>query len=203
MSNPTALVTLADVKDHLNIAQDDTGHDTELQGFIDAATKFIQDRTGPILAQDFTEIYDGGGTTICLRNPPILTMTSVVEYIAEVGYTLTKVDLGDTIGQYSYTLDSATSGIIRRRYNGGIAGMFAPGERNVVVTYTAGTTAVAADVRMATLQDIAGLFQPSQLGMNPAFNVPDAGNAPLNPIGLFPRVAEILAAPAMRTPSIA
>jgi hypothetical protein len=51
------------------------------------------------------------------------------------------------------------------------------------------------------LQDLAGMFQPSQLGGNPYGGI-DRGNAPLNPIGMFPRVSEVLSAASMRTPAI-
>lgn len=204
MTSPTELVSLTDVLDHLNISPSADTNVAEIQGFIDAATAYIQRFTGPIVAQSFTETYNGGSPVICLRNPPVLSITSVVEYVGVTGYTLTQVELGDTIGAYSFTLDSLESGILRRRYNGGLAGPFAGGSANVVVTYTAGRTAVPSDVRMAVLQDIAGLYQPSQLGGNPygASQGVEVGNTPLNPIGMFPRVTEILSDPAKRVPAI-
>lgn len=197
------LVDLDDVKDHLNIDSTDTSQDVELQGFIDAATVYIQNLVGPIMPVTFTETHSGGGSTICLFNPPVLSVTSVVEYVGVTGYTLTQVSLGGDIGAYSFSLDDPSSGILRRRYSGGLVGNFVGGDHNVVVTYDAGAAAIPADIRMAVLQDIAGLFEPSQRGTNPFLPGGDAaGNGPLNPIGMFPRVAEILSAASTRLPGI-
>ena len=203
-SGPTELVTLSDVTAHLNIDNPTADQQNELNGFINAATAYIQSFTGPIIPQQFTETHNGGGTTIVVYNPPVMQIDSVVEYIGPTGYTLTRADLGTDGGTYAYSLDDPRAGIIRRRWNGGIVGPFIGGERNVLITYWGGQSAVPADIRMAVLQDIAGLYQPSQLGTNPyGGNDPSLGNAPLNPIGMFPRVAEILSATARRAPSIA
>lgn len=201
MTSPFELVTLADVKDHLNIP--DTSQDIELQGFIDAATDFIQDQTGPIIGRNCSETFSGGGPVICLRNPPVLSVTSVTEYVGPVAYVLTQVQLGDSTGSYAFSLDSAESGILRRRFNGGLAGQFAGGMYNIQVEYVAGSEVVRASVRMAVLQDIAGMWQPSQNG--PASPMFPTNNATLdrpNPVGLFPRVAAILSDPAKRVPAI-
>lgn len=197
------LVTLQEVKDHLNIS--DTSQDGELFGFITAAAAYVQNITGPILPASYTEVHDGRGPSIVLYNPPILSVTSVIEYVGPVAYTLTQAELGtgDDTGQFSFSLDNPNAGIITRRYTGGIVGNFAPGVSNVQVAYVAGRAALPPDVRMAILQDIAGLFQTSQLAPNPYFNNPNMGNTPLNPIGLFPRVEAILTASAHRSPAIA
>lgn len=199
------LVDLGEVKDHLNIPSTDTSNDGELQGFIDAASAYIQSLTGPIMARTYSEIHSGGGATICLFNPPVLSVTSVVEYIGATGYTLTQVGLGDATGTYSFSLDDPLSGIIRRRYSGGFVGRFAGGDHNIAVTYVAGQTSIPPDIRMAVLQDIAGLWQPSQNGpsdpMFPAMG--GAAGVRANPVGMFPRVAEILTQPSMRGPAIA
>lgn len=206
MTTPvTELVALPDVKDHLNIPFNDLSQDGELAGFISAATAYIQNLTGPIVGQTFVETHNGGQPTIFVFHPPIFTVTSVVEYVAATGYPLTQVALGDPTGAYAFSVDDVKSGAIRRRYNGGLVGPFMGGDHNVTVTYVAGQAAVPADIRMAVLQDIAGLFQPSQQAANPFLtgNVgAGSGNAPLNPIGMFPRVSEILSGPSMRIPGI-
>lgn len=202
MSGPTALVTLSDVKEHLNLDESDTTQDAKLQGFIDAATAFIQNLTGPIVNQTFTEVHSGGGSTICVFHPPIVSVTSIVEYVGPVGYALTEAELGQPAGAYSYSIDDPRSGIIRRRWQGGFAGPFIAGDHNIAVTYVGGQASVPADIRMAVLQDIAGMYQPSQLGSNPYYNNQATGNGPLNPVGLFPRVAAILSDASKRTPAI-
>lgn len=199
----TPLVDLSEVKAHLNIPDSDTSQDTELQGFIEAASVYIQNITGPITPQTLVETHSGGGSTICVFHPPILSVTSVVEYNASTGYTLTQATLGTEAGSYAYTVDDPKSGVIRRRYSGNLVGRFIGGDHNIVVTYVAGQNSIPADIRLAVLQDIAGLFQPSQLGPASAmFPNAAADGERLNPIGMFPRVAEILTAASMRVPAI-
>lgn len=202
MSGPTVLVTLDEVIAHLNLEGDTSLDTVELQGFIDAATAYIQAATGPIVQQTYTEVHSGGGSTICVFHPPIVSVTSIVEYVGPVGYTLTEAELGTPAGAYSFSIDDPRSGIIRRRWQGGFTGPFVGGDHNIVVTYVAGRTEVPADIRMAVLQDIAGLYQPSQLGTNPYYDNNQAGNGPINPIGMFPRVAAILSDTSKRLPGI-
>lgn len=202
MTAPAPLVDLDDAKTHLNIAASDTSQDAELLGFIDAATAYVLNLTGPINATSYTEVHSGNGPTIALRNLPVIAVQSVVEYIGPTAYTLTQSELGATTGAYAFSLDNPQAGLLTRRYNGGIVGSFAGGYLNIVVTYTAGRGYLPGDVRMAVLQDLAGLFQPSQEGSNPYYATPQAGNAP-NPVGMFPRVTAVLTAATKRAPSVA
>lgn len=206
---PTALVTLEDAFDHLNI--DDASVDAvgdELKGFIAAATEFVEYQTGPIIPKTFTEVHSGGGLTIVLDNPPILSISAVTEYIGPTGYPLTAAELGAAGGMYAYSIDDPEAGIICRRYYGGLVGRFAAGYRNVIVTYTAGRATVPADIRMAVLEDIRGLFTQTQYSnrvgtFGAGSTSSDAwAQGPANPVGTFPRLAALLAAK-NRTPSIA
>lgn len=190
---PTDIVTLNDVKAHLNITG--TQDDDELSGFISAATSYVTDAAGPIIPQSVTENYDGGAPIIAVRQPPVLTFDSVTEFVGGgSSFVLEQVtldELGD-IGTYSYTVESYTQGIIRRRFNGGVTGSFVAGPRSVQVTYTAGVAAIDGALRMATLQDIAALWQSSQAGTNP-YGSPDAvQNGPLTADSMYPRIAAIL-----------
>jgi len=197
------IVTLSDVHEHLNIPDDDVSHDIELLGFIDAAEAIITYSVGPVDETTFTEVHSGGGPTIVLDNPPVLSVVSVVEYVGPTAYVLTQAELGSPTGAYSFSLDDPAAGIICRRYTGGLAGNFAGGYRNVQVIYTAGRTSVPGDIQMAVLEDLAGLYQQSQQGGRPSFS----GSAEeetwsAGPVHLFPRLAMILTGPS-RTPSIA
>jgi len=210
MTGPTTLLTLPDVYAHLQIpATQQTDVATQLQGFIDAATSVIQDITGPIVQQTYSEVKDGGGTTIAVCHVPIVTVTSLVEYIGATGYTLVEAELGAPCGQYSYSLDEPSHGIITRRYSGGFAGQFAAGESNIAITYTAGQSAVDPEIRMATLLDIQGLWTQSQYaGTSSAFgsgfdNTADSEWSATLPMNLFPRLMSVLQAPKRRLPAIA
>lgn len=210
-SGPSSLVSLDDVYTHLNIpdADQSSGLGTKLQGFIDAATAMVEYVTGPIVPAQFVENHDGGHEIIALYNPPIMRVDSVVEYVGPVAYPLELVTLGqgNGIGPYSYTLDDPASGVIRRRWAGGIVGSFIGGNRNVAVTYWSGRATVPADVRLATLEDIRGLYTQTQYGSRAGGAGGGAGSdswtqGPGNPIGTFPRLSALLEAPS-RAPTIA
>lgn len=199
-----ALASLADIHAHLNIPVSDVSHDTELQGFLDAATATVTYATGPQAATTFTETRDGGGTVIMLDNPPVLSITSITEFFTPGGRVLTAQPLGSGTGDaYGYSLDDPASGKITRRA-AGYASPFIGGRNSVVIVYVAGTTTVAADVRLAVLEDIRGLYQQTQQGR--AVGGGSIGSSSedqwsVGPMHLFPRLALLLGGPS-RTQSI-
>lgn len=210
MTTPTALVTFDDVVGHLNLTGTDySASVNELQGFIDAATEFVEYQTGPIIPRPYTnEVHSGGGPVIVLDHPPVLTVDSVTEFLGPTSFVLTDAELGGTSGLYAYSLDNPDEGVICRRTIGGLVTRFASGYRNVLVSYTAGRNKVPADVRMAVLEDIRGLFTQTQYSnragsFGAGSEMPDSWAASSsNPVGTFPRLAALLAAKT-RTPSIA
>jgi hypothetical protein len=159
------LVTLSDVKSQLNIPLTDTTQDVELGGFIAAATEVVEWITGPVTPKVIVgEVYDGGSHYIMLRNPPILTVDSVTEYIGTTAYAITAQPLGSTVDNYGYSLDDPASGRLTRRSGAGTPMRWMGGHSSVVVNYTAGRLVVPASVRMAALLDIQDVFQKSQQG---------------------------------------
>lgn len=200
----TALVTLSDVHQHLNIPDTDTSHDVELGGFIDAATSFIQYVAGDVISASYTETYETWrADTIMLRHVPVLTVTSVTEYIGVMAYTLTSQPPGSTVDNYGYSLDIPEAGLLIRRSAVGTRMPFLG--PTVVVSYTAGRATVSGDIRMATLEDIRGLYQLTQQGGRPAFGTTTANPSEdwrVGPLKLFPRLAALLDGPG-RAQSIA
>lgn len=199
-----AVVTLADVKTYIGIRADDATFDTQLQWYIDAAEEFIAYVAGPIEQQQFTELYNVvGKDTITLRNPPVISIQSVTEYVGNVAYTLTEQPPGQSRDMWGYTLDQPVEGVLRRRSAMGTPMNFLG--PIVVVTYTAGRTTVPGDLKLAVLEDIRGLFQAIQLSGRPAFGQ-DSGDFAeqwqAGPVRMFPRLAALLTGPS-RTPSIA
>lgn len=200
VAGPTSLVVLADVKTQLQIPLTVTTYDVQLQGVVDAATSYIQAATGPIVNQVCAEVHDGGGPTIVLFNPPVISVTSVTEYIGRTPYALTEAELGVDGGPYSFSLDNPNAGIITRRISN-FTSAFAGGDKNVQVTYVAGTAAVDPAIRYATLMDIQGLWTQTQYGgPSTAFGgeIGETDNSEgweataSNPIGAFPRLAALL-----------
>lgn len=200
MTAPTVIVTLDDVKSHLN--KTDFADDLELQGFIDAATPLIENIAGPVIPRTVVEYYSGGTTVINLNSMPVSSVTSIVETYGQTNYSLTQSDLGSAMSGFAFTFDSLTGRVVRRSYNA--EAMFPIGNNNVKVTYVTGRDTVPANIRLATLMLIQHLWSTSQMNRNggrPSLGgddtfVPGMGFAVPN------RVKELLQ-PSPRVPGVA
>lgn len=164
ISSTGSLATLAELKAQLNIPSADTTYDVELQGDLDAATPFIEGITGPILQRVVTaEQHDGGRSVIVPRQQPVLSITSVTEYVGPTAYVLTAAATPAlATSAYAYTLDPITGAITRR--SAGEAVPFPGGTDNVLVTYTVGTSTVHPNARLAALMYAAAMWQDTQQG---------------------------------------
>lgn len=192
-----ALVTLNETKLHLNIPESETQYDTELATFIAAATPIIEHLVGPVDIRTITsETYDvRGRKSIILRTVPVVTITSVKEYIGIQEYVLTDQPPGaSSVSLYGYTLKNASSGLITRRANG-FDMRFLGAE--IVVSYTAGRASVPADVKLAALDDIRALWSQTQVASRPQFG---GGGVVMGPdrwgsmqeLHMFPRLALLI-----------
>lgn len=195
-----ALVTLAQVRDVLNIPQTDMSHDAELQRYIDAATATVTYITGPLAPTTFVEVRHGGTPVIMLDNPPVISITSVVEYYTPSGRPLTLQPLGSTTDAFGYELVDAVAGKLVRRSSAGYEAPFWGGRDSIVITYVAGVSTVPADVVMATLEDIRGLYQQTQQGGRSSLGggAIGAGGDDMwtaGPMHLFPRLNMLLEGP--------
>lgn len=90
-SNPGELaVSVADLKDHLNLAQGDTTHDDKLETYIYAATERVEKDTGGRQIITATYSYSADGFHDCIKLPirPITSVSSVT-YVDTDGVTQT------------------------------------------------------------------------------------------------------------------
>lgn len=150
-----ALVSLADVKTHLNIAADNTDHDDELRGFIASVTDVIEDVVGVVARRTFVETYSGRGErAILLRRRPVVSVTSVVES-------------GTTVAASDYSVTEA--GVLTRA-SAYSAGRWASGVDNVTVTYVAGRPSTPPSVLDAAKELIRINWRPQQGGNYSVFN---------------------------------
>jgi len=190
MTEPTAIVTLADVKDFIGIPTAQTTRDTVLTRYIAAATAWATYVSDAIIPTVYTnEVHSGGGPTIVLFNTPIVSVSSVIEYWGTSAYTLTPSEAG--VNQtYGYSIDNPSSGILSRRWNG-MVGAFVPGRNNVVVTYKAGYEVIPADIATYVLMDIQGLYNASQQGRRQGAGAGEQYMAGL-PLNAFPRLASLM-----------
>lgn len=72
-----ALLSLADVKAHLNIPATNTSSDDELRGFIESATAVVEEKIGPVVRRTRTAEVVGGGCRIRLPHTQVLSITSL------------------------------------------------------------------------------------------------------------------------------
>jgi hypothetical protein len=199
------IVDLASVKAHLNIQPLDTSQDAELIGFILAASEVIRDMVGPIVPETHTEYFDGGVMTVSVAWQPLLSVTSVYEYYGLSAFLLTEQPLGTQINAFGFTVDYITGQIIRRTF-GGQAALFAVGDKNIKVTYSAGRAGTSYSVRLGALEFIRHNWQMTQQGRlrrSRGSSAGDGGEMAV-PIGFAvpDRVVELLA-PYRRPPGIA
>ena len=162
MTAPTALVSLDEVKAHLN--KTDFTDDLELEGFIEAATPLIENITGPVINRTVVEYHDGGSMSISLDQMPVASITSIVETYGQTNYTLAQVEMGTAQSGFSYSFSPTTGQVIRRAFNS--AAIFPQGEKNIAVTYVAGRATVPANIRLATMMLVQHLWTTSQMNRN-------------------------------------
>lgn len=185
-----SIASLAEAKDALNIDQANTDHDAEIQIYVDAADRVIEDLVGPVTPADFDEWYDGGYGDIVLRHWPVTAVTAVTEYSGTTPTDLTVAASPDLITGTSYVFDPDTAILYRQSTFGTVA--FANGTSNIRVQYTAGRTTVPANIKLAALEFIRHNYQLAQQGGAPSYGA--AGEeGPFVPSGFaIPRVYELL-----------
>lgn len=144
------LVTLAEVKAALNIPTADVSHDTELDLYIDAATAHVEDRYGVLPAETVTEIalatdLGDGEIRLLPSRSPVSSVTSITRSDG------TTYSTGFTITADGYVEhDNLTYG-------------------RWTIVYVSTLAAVPANLKLAALEDIRGLYQPGQIGPPGAF----------------------------------
>jgi len=145
------------VKAHLNMSAI-TVDDAELQTVIASAVGILEDLVGPIIPRTFVDTFDGGSKQIVLRNPPIISLTSVTERLGFTTYTDTP-DSPGTYGLYGYQLDDG--GVITKHMSSWTVPFFR-GDRNVTVTYQAGRVSLTPKLQLAVAELVRHLWQTQQ-----------------------------------------
>lgn len=187
-----SFLVFQNVKDHLNLTGTVlTLGDAELQRLMDAAEQAIIEAIGPVEVTALNEFHDGGSSLIKLLHSPVTVVTSVTESYGVYFRTLTAQPLDGSAGftAYGYTVDLDTGVLIRRV--SGAAAPFAPGRRNVNVSYSAGFATTSPNIINAGEEMVAYLADP-QRGSGKVRGQP-AGPPPMGPrTGLPLRVEQML-----------
>lgn len=145
MADTLDIVTLAEAYEAINNTAG-TGHDTELAQWITGVSRRIDELCGPVVVRTTTnEAHNGGGSFLHLRQTPVDSVTSVVEYRHETANTLTaETNTNRPADAYLTDLRKHYARVTRR--SGGADALFPWGRLNVVVTYEAGRAANTAAV---------------------------------------------------------
>ena len=153
------IVGLDEVKTHLNIPLTDSSLDEELRSFIDSGSDLAESYVGQILGRrTFTsELYDGGTEFIRIRNPKVISITSVYEngaLVSASNYVL------DYTGQRLYRIGSGTL------YATNSYGYWTQGMNNVSITYVAGYVNPPMAAKQGVLEIIRHLWQTQRGSIN-------------------------------------
>ncbi|NUP37009.1 MAG: phage gp6-like head-tail connector protein [Streptomyces sp.] len=127
-----ALLTLDEAKAQLDI--ESTAHDVELQTYIDGLAPVIERFVGPVENRAVTQTVNGQGTTLCLTQVPVVSLTSLTPVLTG----------GRAIAVSDVAVDQAL-GVIRRLDGGAFCG----GPWTAV--YTAGRAEVPPTIKLAAL----------------------------------------------------
>lgn len=153
------IVSLDEVKAHLNIPTTDTSNDEELRRFMDVAGDMGEEYTGVILGQrNFTETFNGGDMVLRVNYPYIISVASIVEN----GVTLTAgTDYYlDRTGQRIYRIGSTAW------FYTTSTGYWRSGVQNIVVTYRAGFVNPPPLAKQGILELIKHFWQTQRGSMN-------------------------------------
>jgi hypothetical protein len=151
LSNAIDILTLAEAKGVLRFNSVDTEEDDVVARYVTAVTRLLDQRVGPTVARSVTsELHSGGRCYIRLRQRPVRSITTLVEYTATTPSTLTAASVTSQ-PNFGYLADpyapDATlfSGKVWRR-SGNSNTTFAWGQLNVAATYSAGRFASTTSV---------------------------------------------------------
>ena len=153
------IVGLDEVKTHLNIPLTDSSMDEELRSFIDSGSDLAESYVGQVLGRrTFTsELYDGGTEFIRIRNPKVISVTSVYEngaLVSSSNYVL------DYTGQRLYRIGSGTL------YATNSYGYWTAGMNNISITYVAGYVNPPMAAKQGVLEIIRHLWQTQRGAIN-------------------------------------
>jgi hypothetical protein len=179
---PSGVVSLADVKAHLNLTA--TTHDEELRLFIDSATDAVEHLVGPVVKRTVVERVRAYGAAMILAHVPVVSVTSIAAAITGgTTYEVADLSLSGDAGLL-YRLDGAS---------------FAS---TLNVTYVAGRAIVPPAIRLAALIIVGHLWE-TQRGATPAALAQGAEEAPVLAGFALPNRALELLRPFQLGPGIA
>ena len=186
MTTPvSAIVDLNYIKDRLGLSGSTDGlQDSILLGYIDSCSDVVEHIVGPVRGTTYDEWHDGTTAEILTFNRPIISITSVTEYVGTLSYALTEQIPGQSgLDAFGYFVFYDEGRIQRTAY--GLPTWFAAlpwwtqrtpgwmtsapmkygtGMGRVQVVYTAGRATVPAHIRDGLVELIRVNYQQTQQG---------------------------------------
>jgi len=156
--NDIGIVGYDEVLEFLNIPSA-SANENEVRRFIDASTDLAETYVGQVLGRRTytSELYDGGGEFIRIRNPKAISISSVYEN-------------GDLVSSSAYALDYTGQRLYRigsgSLYATNSYGYWAQGMNNLSITYVAGYVNPPMSAKQGVLEIIRHLWQTQRGGMN-------------------------------------
>jgi hypothetical protein len=156
--NDIGIVGYDEVLEYLNIPSA-SANENEVRRYIDAATDLAETYVGQVLGRrTFTdELYDGGTEFVRIRNPKVISITSVYENGALVSSNAYNLDY---TGQRLYRIGSGTL------YATNSYGYWTGGFNNIKITYVAGYVNPPMAAKQGVLEIIRHLWQTQRGAMN-------------------------------------
>ena len=160
------IVSLEEVKEHLNIPSSDRQHDAKLLGWIYGLIPVVENIVGPVVPQTYNEWRDGGQYDLIPFHHPIVQLLACSIYIGPVEYDMTIVGNPAAGTLYSVMVDPDPPygrRIVRRGPGGGLI-PFPSGLQSVHLIYQAGRATIPENIKLGTKELIKLNYQPSQQG---------------------------------------
>jgi hypothetical protein len=156
--NDIGIVGYDEALEYLNIPSA-SANENEVRRFIDAATDLAEGYVGQVLGRRTytSELYDGGGEFIRIRNPKAISISSVYENGALVSASSYALDY---TGQRLYRIGSGSL------YATNSYGYWSQGMNNLSITYVAGYVNPPMSAKQGVLEIIRHLWQTQRGGMN-------------------------------------
>lgn len=154
------MITLAELKQYLQIATADTSQDAFVQTCADNAISTVNDYCNRDLrSATYTEYVDGNGDKITISNYPV-TSISVLQY-----YDNSTYDYADIISSPD-TIANSTRIIPNSRFVRLVKGYsFEPGESNIKIIYLGGYSTAPADIKGVCLEIASVYYKNSYAGV--------------------------------------
>lgn len=173
----TDVLSLMEAKQAISLEDNYSDNDSLLSAYISSVSARLDQACGPIVQRSVTgELYDGGYSTIWVRQKPLVSVSSVIEYQKTNAVTLTE-DTNLTSPSEGFRLNLKAGTMTRTK--SGLPYYFYDGLQNIKITYISGryadTESVGDIFKVAAQAFLAHLWKTNQGLGTSTFGAYDGG----------------------------